>query len=356
MKKLRTEGARVAALRRLMKERNVEALLVTQRENVRYLTGFTGSSGSVVVTSGKPVLVTDFRYQIQAAEEAPGVKVLVQKKDHGSAVKEAARSLGVDTLWFDEASLTVERVKAFRKQGLRLKGIKDPVAEIRKRKDAAELAKIRVAIRRAEDSFRALKRFIRPGASERELGFKLEMLIREQGARRTAFDIIVASGKNGAMPHASVTDRRLREGDLVTFDFGAEADGYFCDITRTVCVGRPTPRQRLVHAIVLRAQDQAINAVKPGMRCTELDRHARAAIAQAGHGKHFGHATGHGIGLMVHEGPSLSALSKEVVSEGMVFTVEPGIYIAGWGGIRIEDMVLVTADGHRVMTSLPREL
>jgi Xaa-Pro aminopeptidase len=350
------ESTRVAALQRLMVERNIEALLVTQRENVRYLTGFTGSSGSVVVAHGKPLLVTDFRYQIQAAAEAPEVRVLVQKKDHYSAIKEAARRLGADTLWFDEASLTIDRVKALRKQGLRLKGIKDPVAELRQRKDTVELAKIRTAIRRAEDSFLALKRFIRPGAFERELGFKLEMLIRERGSRRTAFDIIVASGKNGAMPHASTTGRRLRAGDLVTIDFGAEADGYYCDITRTVCVGRSTPRQRLVHDLVLRAQAQAINAVKPGVRCAELDRLARTTIAQAGHGKHFGHATGHGIGLMVHEGPSLSALSKGVVDEGMVFTVEPGVYIAGWGGVRIEDMVLVTADGHRVLTSLPREL
>lgn len=356
MRRLRTESARVAALKRLMEERNIEALLVTQRENVRYLTGFTGSSGSVLVASGKPVLVTDFRYQIQARREAPEATVVIQKKDHFSAVREAARRLGTDTLWFDDTSLTIDRAKAIKKQGLRLKGIKDPVAELRQRKDTGELAKITSAIRRAEDSFRALKRFIRPGAVECELGFKLEMLIREQGARRTAFDIIVASGTNGAMPHASVTGRRLREGDLVTFDFGAEADGYYSDITRTVCVGRPTARQRAIHDIVLRAQYQAINAVKPGVHCAEIDRHARSTIAQAGHGKQFGHATGHGIGLMVHEGPSLSALSKSMVDAGMVFTVEPGVYIAGWGGIRIEDMVLVTADGHRVLTSLPREL
>jgi Xaa-Pro aminopeptidase len=350
------ESARIAALQRLMHERNIEVLLVTQRENVRYLTGFTGSSGSVVVAFGKPMLITDFRYKIQARAEAPEVKVLIQKKDHFSTVKEAVRRLDAHTLWFDEASLTIDRAKAFRKQGLCLKGIKDPVAEIRQRKDRVELTKIREAIRRAEDSFRKLKRFVRPGATERELGFKLEMLIREQGARRIAFDLIVASGRNGAMPHASITDRRLRAGDLVTFDFGAEADGYYCDITRTVCVGRPTTRQRLVHDLVLRAQDSAIKAVKPGERCAELDRQARTTIAKAGHGKHFGHATGHGIGLMVHEGPALSALSKDIVDEGMVFTVEPGVYIEGWGGVRIEDMVLVTADGHHVLTSLPREL
>ena len=343
MRRPRAEIARVATLQRIMEKRNIETLLVTQRENVRYLTGFTGSSGSVMVGSGRPILITDFRYQIQASAEAPEVRILIQKKDHYSAVKEAARRLGAATLWFDDASLTIDRAKALRKQGLHLKGIKDPVAEIRLRKDAVELAKIRIAVLRAEDSFRALKRYIRPGVTERELGFKLEMLMREQGSRRTAFDSIVASGKNGAMPHASITDRRLRAGDLVTIDFGAEADGYYCDITRTVCVGRPTDRQRSFHELVLRAQDRAINAVKPGVRCAEIDGHARTTIAQAGHGKHFGHATGHGVGLMVHEGPSLSALSKGVVEEGMVFTVEPGVYIAGWGGIRIEDMVLVTS-------------
>jgi len=356
MRRVRVESARVAALQRRMDERNIDAFLVTQRENIQYLTGFTGSSGSVVVASGRPLLITDFRYQIQAAAEAPGVTVLIQKKDHVSAVKEAVRRLDVETLWFDDASLTIDRARALRKQGLRLKGIKDPVSELRLRKDRGELAKISKAIRRAEDSFLALKRFIRPGVSERELGFKLEMLMREHGSRRIAFDSIIASGKNGSMPHASVSDRRLRAGELVTFDFGAEADGYYCDITRTVSVGRPTPRQRMVHDLVLRAQEQAISAVKPGVRCADIDRHARATIAQAGHGKHFGHATGHGIGLMVHEGPSLSAMSKGVVEEGMVFTVEPGIYIAGWGGVRIEDMVLVTADGHRVLTNLPREL
>ena len=356
MRRHRIENARVAALQGIMKDRNIEVLLVTQRENVRYLTGFTGSSGSVVVASGKPTLVTDFRYQIQAATEAPQVTVLIQKKDHSTAITEAARKLCADTLWFDETSMTIDRVKALRKHGLRMKGIKDPVAEIRQRKDHVELATIDTAIQRAENAFRALKRFVRPGVSERELGFKLEMLIRGQGARRTAFDTIVASGTNGAMPHASITERRLCAGDLVTFDFGAEADGYFCDITRTICVGRPTPRQRSIHELVLRAQEKAINAVRPGVRCAELDHHARTTISRAGHGKHFGHATGHGVGLMVHEGPSLSALSKGVVEKGMVFTVEPGIYVPGWGGVRIEDMVLVTDDGHRVLTGLPREL
>ena len=356
MRPARPEPARIAKLRRLLEERSIGALLVTQRENVRYLSGFTGSAGSMLVAQGRPVLVTDFRYAEQARAEAPGTLILIQRKDHSSAVREAADRLGAAQVWFDESSMTLDRVKALRKQNLRLKGVRDPVAELRLQKDAAELARIRMAIRRAEEAFRELSPFIRPGVTERELGLRLEMLMREKGARRAAFDIIVASGRNGARPHASVTDRRLRRGDLVTFDFGAEANGYYSDITRTVCIGPPTPRQRSIHDLVLRAQQNALSAIKPGTLCADVDRQARTVIEQAGHGRHFGHATGHGIGLMVHEGPSLSALSKERIRKGMVVTVEPGVYLTGWGGVRIEDIVLVTEKGCQILTSLTQDL
>ncbi len=357
MKGDRQEAMRIARLRRVLRKRGIDTLLVTQRENVRYLTGFTGSAGSVLIgASGRPVLITDFRYQEQAKAEASGSKLLIQKKDHSTTIRAAADLFGTANLWFDESSMTLDRLKALRKQKLRLRGMQDPVAEIRQEKDAVELALIRKAIRRAEEAFRELRHRIRPGTTEQELGLRLEMLIREKGSRRAAFDIIVASGRNGAMPHASVSGRRLHAGDLVTFDFGAEADGYYSDITRTMCVGRPNARQREVHDLVLRAQQSAIDAVRPGISCAEIDRAARALIEKAGHGKQFGHATGHGIGLMVHEAPTLAARSKGETKEGMVFTVEPGVYIPGWGGVRIEDMVLVTKRGHRVLTSLPRDL
>jgi Xaa-Pro aminopeptidase len=340
-----------------MRERGIGTLLVSRREDVRYVTGFTGSAGSVLVgASGRPVLITDFRYQEQARAEAPEVKLLIQKKDHATAIRTAAEQAGAGILWFDESSLTMDRVKALRRLKILLRGAKDPVAELRQQKDAAEISRIRKAIVRAEQAFRELLPSVKPGAPERQLGLRLEMLIREQGSRRAAFDIIVASGRNGAMPHASVSDRRLRAGDLVTFDFGAEADGYYSDITRTVCVGRPNARQRELHDLVLHAQQAAIHAARSGITCAEVDRAARSTIESAGHGKQFGHATGHGIGLMVHEAPTIAALSKGCLTEGMVFTVEPGVYIPGWGGIRIEDMVLVTRDGPRVLTSLPRDL
>lgn len=354
--KLRTEQNRVAGLKQLMTEHSIDALLITRRENVRYLTGFTGSAGVVLVASGKPRLITDFRYKTQAIREATGVSILIQKKDLPAAVREAADRMKVDTFWVDESSVTIEGLKKFRKQGLALKTYRDLVGDLRLRKDHSELVAINKAIRRAEEAFRELKQYIRPGARESSLALMLEVLMRGKGARKAAFDTIVASGRNGAMPHASVTGRRIKKGDLVTFDFGAEADGYFSDMTRTVCVGRPTNRQREVHGLVLKAQQAAIAAIRPATECRTVDSVARRIIAGAGHAAHFGHGTGHGVGLMVHEGPSVSSRSTALVQRGMVFTVEPGIYIPGWGGVRIEDMVLVTENRAKVLTTLPRSL
>lgn len=352
----RVEQKRITNLKKAMKAAGAGALLVTRREDVRYLTGFTGSSGSVLVVSGRSCLITDFRYKLQASRETSGISVQIQKKDFPSSLKEAAARAGVPILYFDETSLTIDGLRKLRKQGLRLKGQSDLVAELRQRKDGQELKKIREAIRRAEESFRELRKYIRPGAREKDLAFKLEFLMREKGARKAAFDTIIASGPNGAMPHASVTDRRIRAGDLVTFDFGAEAEGYFSDITRTYCIGRPTARQREIHALVLKAQKAAIEKARPGISCKQVDAAARGAIGEAGHGDHFGHGTGHGVGLMVHEGPSVSPLSKDHVAEDMVFTVEPGVYVPRWGGVRIEDMVFVTRSGATLLTSLPRDI
>lgn len=354
--KRRPEEMRIAGLRRLMSAHGIDSLIITRREDVRYLTGFTGSAGSLLVADGRPCLITDFRYELQAQKESPAVAVLIQQKDFFTALRETADRQNVKTLWFDEASLTIEALKKLKRIGLRPKGRPDLVSELRQRKDRRELAHIRLAIRRAEESFRELKRYVKPGATERELGLKLEYLMRDKGARKAAFDTIVASGGNGAMPHASLTNRRIRKGDLVTIDFGAEANGYFSDITRTLCLGRPTPRQREMHELVLAAQTAAMKSIRPGVSCKSVDGAAREIIQNAGHGAHFGHGTGHGVGLMVHEGPSISPLSKDHVEPGMVFTVEPGIYIAGWGGIRVEDMVLSTEQGMKALTTLPREL
>jgi Xaa-Pro aminopeptidase len=339
-----------------MDRERVLSLLVTRREDVRYLTGFTGSAGSLLVASGRPCLITDFRYKLQARKESTGVTVLIQKRDFFTSLREVADRSGSETLWLDESSLTIELMKKLKKLGLRAREHRDLVRDLRLCKDLSELAHLRTAIRRAEESFRELSHSIKPGATERELGLKLEYLMRDKGSRKAAFDTIVASAGNGAMPHASVTNRRLRKGDMVTIDFGAESGGYFCDITRTVCLGRPSERQREIHDLVERAQAAAFACIKPGVSCKSVDAAAREVIRSAGHGEHFGHGTGHGVGLMIHESPSVSPLSEDQVEPDMVFTVEPGVYIPGWGGVRIEDMVRVTDKGMQLMTTLPRDL
>ncbi len=351
------ERARITRLKKLMRAEGVQALLVTRREDVRYLTGFTGSAGSVLVAGGKPVLITDFRYQLQSAREAAGARIHIQKKDLPAALAEVASSAAIGTISFDESSLTLGALKKLRNRSVRFKGHRDMVGELRRQKDARELKLISEAVRRAEVSLREMKKYIRAGARECDLALMLEFLMREKGARKAAFDSIIASGRNGALPHASVTGRRIRQGDLITIDFGAEADGYCSDITRTYCVGKPSGRQREIHALVLNAQTTAIRAIASGASCFDVDAAARNTIRNAGHGEHFGHGTGHGIGLMVHEAPSLSPLSKDRLVPGMVFTVEPGVYVPGWGGVRIEDMVALPGTGTpRVLTGLPREL
>jgi Xaa-Pro aminopeptidase len=354
--KTRPELNRISRLKKLMKKEKVESLLVTRREDVRYLTGFTGSAGSLLVSMGKPCLITDFRYQLQSHKESAGVTILIQKKDFFMALQEIAQNRGIKTIWFDESSLTVEMIKKLKKIGLRALAHRDLPRQLRIHKDQNELSHIRTAISRAEQSLRELKPFIRPGATERELGLRLEYIMRGKGSRKAAFDTIIASAENGAMPHASVTNRRIRKGDLITIDFGAEAHGYFCDITRTLCIGPPTTRQKKIHEIVLTAQSEAIKNALIGVECKKVDNAAREVIRRAGHESHFGHGTGHGVGLMVHEGPSVSPLSRDRLEANMVFTVEPGIYIPGWGGVRIEDMIFATDSGPKVLTTLPRDL
>lgn len=347
---------RLALLRERMADAGMDALLVLQRENVRYLTGFTGSAGVVLVTRRSVHLITDFRYQLQARQEVKSARIIIQKGDWTESLSGVVSRAGGPIVWCDETAVSLERARMLKKRGVRIRGTHDPLAVLRQTKDDRELRNIRLAVRRAEESFYELKDWLRPGISERAVALKLEDLMRARGSRRAAFDTIVASGRNGAKPHAAASDRRIARGDLVTIDFGAEANGYVCDITRTICLGRPSAKQREVYALVLRAQEAARANVRPGALCRDVDAAARAIIAEAGHAEHFGHATGHGVGLLVHEGPSVSARSQDVLREGMVCTIEPGVYLPGWGGVRIEDMVRVTRTGAAILTTLPRSL
>jgi Xaa-Pro aminopeptidase len=331
---------------------------VTDIHDVRYLSNFTGSSALVVLTRGEGFFLTDPRYTTQAREEVQGLKVRIFRKRGLGEAAALVRKLGVKSLGFESASLSYDAYTLVKKAvaPVRLRPAPGIVAGARLCKDFCEIERIRSSIKVMERGFKAVERFLRPGVTEREAALRAETSFKRNGADGTAFETIIASGERGALPHGLASDKRIKKGELVVVDMGVVKDGYNSDSTRTYCVGRATPRQREVHGTVLCAGLSAIEKIRAGVKASAVDRAARARIRKAGYGKYFSHATGHGVGLLVHEGPVLSKDSKDVLEEGMVVTVEPGIYIPGWGGVRIEDMVAVRKDGPELLTSTPREL
>ncbi len=335
------------------------AWLISKPENRRYLSGFTGSAGLLVISRDAACLVTDFRYVEQAQAEAPEYRVVRHGHPVSEALKPLLEELGIRRLMVEQDHLTVGRFEEFREQLAPV--VLEPRApaadRLRGVKDAAEIALIREAAAIATRALAQVVPAVRPGARERDVALELEFAIRRLGADASAFPAIVASGPRSALPHGAASDRVIRPGEFVTLDFGAACRGYHSDITRTFLTGEPTARQREVYEAVLRAQRAALEAVVPGRTTREVDAVAREALTGAGLGEYFGHGLGHGVGLAVHEFPSLSPSAEEVVLEaGMVVTVEPGAYLPGEGGVRVEDLVVVTETGAEVLTDFPKEL
>ncbi|HXF36041.1 MAG TPA: Xaa-Pro peptidase family protein [Actinomycetota bacterium] len=336
-----------------------DGLLVARGPNVRYLTGFTGSNGQVVVAAdGRAVFLTDGRYEEQAAREAPDVERVVyrdRRAPHHAAA--AARALSVATLGF-EASLPYREVEALRAEagGIRLVPVEGAVERLRWVKDEAEVRALERAQELTDRAFEEVLGTLREGVTEREVALALEAAMRRAGAEDRAFPPIVAFGEDAAEPHHRPADRPLAPGDVVKLDFGALVDGYHADMTRSVSLGPPPPEVRDLHALVLRAQEAGIAALRAGARAREVDRAARAVIEEAGLGERFPHGLGHGVGLEIHEGPMLWPGGDEEVPAGAVVTVEPGLYVPGLGGVRVEDVVLVAPDGPRVLGRATREL
>lgn len=347
-------SGRLRALRRLLRE--VDGFLVTDMTNVRYLTGFTGTSGFVLLTREGGFFVTDFRYALQAEEEVTGLDTVIERRAMPAAVKALVRRAGVRRLGVED-TISLRLHGSLSEKGLRLKAFRDPVLGLRAVKQGEELDRIREAVRRAEAAFLEVKPYIKTGAREDAIGRRLELALRRKGSRRIPFDIIVASGPNSAMPHAGVTGRALAPGDLVVIDWGGEADGYFSDMTRTFLLGGGNAgKKKEIYRLVLKAQMKGIEAARAGVSASEIDSAARDVIKKAGYGMYFGHGLGHGVGLEVHEKPHISKAARACVKENMVFTVEPGVYVPGLGGVRIEDMVVATPGGADVLTSIPRRL
>jgi len=351
---------RLAALRRALTALHVDAILVTSLPNIRYLTGFSGSAALVIASRSDVVLLTDFRYQTQVADEVAGAaRVVIEAHSLWARLWSLLPELiGVERLAFESAHLLHRDFQRLMEQGGRWqwRPALDTIESLRERKDAGELRRIREA---AGIATRALERTltqVRAGMTELAIAGVLEHAMRDEGSEGFAFETIVASGARAALPHARATTHEVRSGDLLLLDFGAMYEGYCSDITRTVVVGRASHNQREAYDVVRVAQAQAVSGLRAGMSGRDADMLARSYIERAGWGEAFGHSLGHGIGLEVHEAPRLARTAEGPLPAGAVVTVEPGVYRPGWGGVRIEDDVFLGEAGPEVLTSFPREL
>lgn len=352
--------ARRERLLRGVRKADADALLVTNFTNVTYLTGFTGDDSYLLLGRHGEAILSDGRYTTQLSEECPGVELRIRGPGVNmlDLVAKALRAAKIRRLAIEADSMSVaQRDQILSKRPkLELVATSGLVERLRQIKDAGEIAELREAVWYAEKAFAVLRAGLRPGRTEKELADELEHQMRLFGAQGCSFPSIVAIGPRAALPHARPTNRSLGENDFVLVDWGAAGKLYKSDLTRVLMVGKISPKLERVYRVVSSAQQQAIASIRPGIAANAVDQVARQIIDQAGFGRYFGHGLGHGLGLEVHEGPRLAAKSPVVLKPGMVVTVEPGIYLPGWGGVRIEDDVLVTRSGHEVLTSVPKRL
>jgi Xaa-Pro aminopeptidase len=344
-------AARQAALHAAMAAHGVPALLITNLPNIRWLTGFTGSAG-VLVAGDVMTLVTDFRYAVQAPEEAGGAaRVLIARRDVWRQVERVVSEQDIAELGIEAHMLTLRDESRLRNLlSAVLKPLTEVVETLRQVKDAHEVQAIRSAGALALDALSEVMPSIRSGERELDVAVRLEAALRSRGSEWHPFETIVASGPRAALPHARTSDRILNRGEFLLIDFGAKVSGYCSDITRTLVLGRADPLQREIYELVETAQRRAREQVHGGMTGREADALARDLIAQHGYGEAFGHSLGHGLGLEVHEAPRLAATSEAIVPAGAVVTIEPGIYLPGWGGVRIEDDVWLKPGGPELLT------
>jgi Xaa-Pro aminopeptidase len=334
----------------------VDAMLVTHLPDVRYLCGFTGSNGALVLAGGRALLFTDGRYTAQAKAEAVGTKVVIATKPVAVAACEWMETARVRRCGFDAAHTTMAGLESMRKavSGKVRRGmfvvVGPVVARLREIKDAGEIAKLRAAARLGCELFEGMLSYLEAALTETEVAATLEYAARLAGAEAMSFDTIVASGERSALPHGRATKAKLPKRGFVTLDFGVILDGYSSDMTRTVHMGKAMPGERDVYDSVLEAQEAAVAAVAPGVTAGEVDEAARSVLRRVKLDQYFSHSTGHGVGLEIHEGPRLAAKQTQVLEQGMVITIEPGVYMPGRFGVRIEDMVLVTARGGKILT------
>ncbi len=350
---------RLRKLRAAMKARGLDAFLVLDRVNTRYLSGFTGSHSIILIDARQARFITDSRYaEIAAGMIDRSFKVICQPpKGTADFLRSLFKGSGYKAIGFEE-SITFQQYEAYKgyARGGKLVPAQDLILDLRAVKDGAELAIIRRAARLADDMMALALKSLRVGMTELELSRIIRRGAEDLGGEEESFKNIVASGPNASKPHHRGSNRRIRRGDMVTIDLGGVYKGYCSDLTRTVCVGPPGKRFEHIYNVCLAANEAAIRGIRPGMRGEEADALAREVIVRAGLGEYFGHGLGHGVGLEIHEAPRLSMESKAVLKPGHIVTIEPGIYIPGFGGVRIEDYALVTEKGCRVLSKSPKDL
>jgi len=347
---------RLEKIRGFIGEKGIDAYFIQSLNNLRYFSGFTGSNGYLLITAEKAVLITDQRYSEQARQEAAGWEVIVHGLDPFSTIAEAIRQLGVATIGYESKEITDFQITALREgvRGVEWIPFVDVCIGLRSVKEECEVASIQTSLKIAEDALEKLLPSIRPGVSEREIAIELEIFMRKLGSEAPAFDTIVASGTHSALPHAKPTDRTIEKNDVIVIDFGATWKGYRSDITRTIIVGELEPPLQKIFDCVHLALEQAVAGIKPGSTCHEIDKLARDVFVAADLEAYSLRGLGHGVGLDIHEFPRVVMNNPARIEPGMLFTVEPGVYVPNVGGVRIEDMVVVTDEGCRVLTRSPR--
>jgi Xaa-Pro aminopeptidase len=342
----------------LLRKNNLHALIVTEINHVRYLSGFTGSNGIVVLSPSKCFFLTDFRYRTQSQKEIKHCKIIVASRHLISELPMLSLFAKGAKVGFEAEFVSISLLEKLKEilPNVDFKPTTGLIESLSIVKDSEEIRRVKKAVRIADSAFAEILDELRPGVAECDIALEIEYKMRKLGAENVSFETIVASGQRSAMPHGRASTKRLHKGDFVTIDFGCLYKGYASDITRTVVLGKATEKQKKIYNIVLSAQKAACRAVKPGASCNRVDGVARDMIMKAGFGDNFGHGLGHGVGMLVHDRPVLNPQSSDVLKPGMIVTIEPGIYISNWGGVRIEDDVLVTSNGGQILSKSPKDL
>lgn len=344
-------------LQKELNNRELDALLITSPVNRRYITGFTGTEGIVLIGRNTKKFITDFRYMDQANEQIKDFDIIEHKAGMLKTVQAELKRAKIETLGFEKSDVTYGLFEQFEKElKVGLQPTDGLIESLRLLKNPEEIEILQYAAKIADNAFEHIKSFIKPGVREIEISNELEFFMRKLGATSSSFDIIVASGIRSSLPHGVASNKKIETGELVTMDFGALYNGYCSDITRTVAVGEISNELETIYDTVLTAQKKGVEGIKPGMTGREADALTRNHIVEEGFGGYFGHSTGHGLGMDVHESPALSPKSETVLKSGMVVTVEPGIYVPNLGGCRIEDDILITKDGNIRLTTCSKEL